>query len=104
MDDSTKRRSQYVGRAAEDTHRLLKELLGENEKLRTLAAAVERENESLHRQLSSATEELERHRRECESLGRQLASIETESRRFTEHFAEVEQRNSNLANLYVSSY
>jgi GAF domain-containing protein len=104
MDEKTTRRSQYVGRTMEDTQRLLKELLGENEKLKTLAAAVERENDRLQQQLTLTTEELERHHREYEALRSQLATIESESRHYSEQFAEVEQRNANLANLYVASY
>jgi regulator of replication initiation timing len=104
MDDKKPLRSTYVGRAAEDTQRLLRDVMQENEKLQVLAGASERENERLQQQLGQATAELERHRREHDQLRRQLSDIERESRSFATQFAEIEQRNINLANLYVSSY
>ena len=103
-DDNSRRRLQYVGRAAEDTQRLLRELLSENEKLRTVATAVETENRRLQEQLNAMSTELERHRHEQSLLRKQLDQIAIDSRKFSNDIAEVEQRNSNLANLYVSSY
>jgi len=102
--DKKQLRSTYVGRANEDTQRLLRDVIQENEKLQVLAGASERENERLQQQLANAAEELERHRREHDQMRRQLSDIERESRSFANQFAEIEQRNMNLANLYVSSY
>lgn len=96
-DEKNQRRADYVSRAADDTQRLLRELLQETEKLRAVAASAERENALLQA-------ELEKHRIEQTSLRKQLQEIEQESQRFTQDLAVVEQRNSNLANLYVSSY
>ncbi len=104
MDDKKQLRSSYVGRATEDTQRLLRDVIQENEKLQLLSGSAEREIERLQRDLANMSEELERHRRGHDELRRQLAEIERESRSFANQFAEIEQRNMNLANLYVSSY
>lgn len=90
MDEKKPLRSTYVGRATEDTQRLLRDVIQENERLQ--------------QQLAFTAEELERHRREHDQMRRQLSQIESESRSFASQFAEIEQRNMNLANLYVSSY
>lgn len=90
MDERLPRRTSYVERAAEDTQRLLRDLIAENERL--------------NRQFLEVSEELERHQREQDQLRRQLSEIERQSRSYADQFAEIEQRNMNLANLYVSSY
>jgi hypothetical protein len=103
-DNKINRRSTYVDRAAEETQRLLRDLIVEKEKLMLLTAAVQRENERLQLQLRLSAQQLEQQRLEHEQLRRQLSEIERESRTYADQFAEVEQRNMNLANLYVSSY
>lgn len=104
MDEKKQLRSSYVGRATEDTQRLLRDVIQENEKLHLLSGSAELENERLQRELLKAAEELERHRREHDELRRQLGEVERETRSFANQFAEIEQRNMNLANLYVASY
>lgn len=103
-DDRNQRHGAYVERVHEDTQRYLKDLLQENDKLRILASTLQRDNESLQRQLTALSSELERQERDHSVLRAQLADFQAESQRFTEQFEEVEQRNLNLANLYVSSY
>jgi len=76
MNEKKELRTSYVGRANEDTQRLLRELILENEKLQL----------------------------RLDTLQRQLSEAEGESQNFARQFAEVEERNMNLANLYVSSY
>jgi len=97
MDEKKQLRSSYVGRATEDTQRLLREVIQENEKLQLLLSAAERENDRIQRDLVSLNEE-------HDALRRQLSETERESRSYANQFAEIEQRNMNLANLYVSSY
>jgi regulator of replication initiation timing len=104
MDEKKQLRSSYVGRATEDTQRLLRDVMQENERLQILSGSAARENDRLQRELASVTEELNRHRREREEMRRQLSQVERESAGFASQFAEIEQRNMNLANLYVSSY
>lgn len=76
MHEKQELRASYVGRANEDTLRLIREVVHENEKLQL----------------------------RIDALQRQLSAVEGESRNFAQQFAEVEERNMNLANLYVSSY
>ena len=76
MNEKKELRTSYVGRANEETQRLLREVVQENEKLQL----------------------------RIDALQRQLSAVEGESRNFAQQFAEVEERNMNLANLYVSSY
>jgi hypothetical protein len=102
--DQDVRHTGYVGRAAEETQRLLRELLVENERLQSLSRLLERDNVRLQEQLDSVAVELERSRREHESLRQQLSDIEVQSRSYAEQYTDIEQRNLNLANLYVASY
>lgn len=97
-------RGAYVRKVRENTQRYVQELLGENEKLRVLAGSLENQNLRLQEQILRIREELENHDREQVSLQRRLAEIGAENRRFSEQYIQVEQQNSNLANLYVASY
>ena len=104
MNEKKELRTSYVGRATEDTQRLLREVILENEKLQLRFDSAERENERLQRELAALIEELQQQRRDHDALRRQLSEVEGESRDFAQQFAEIEERNMNLANLYVSSY
>lgn len=104
MNEKKELRTSYVGRATEDTQRLLREVVLENEKLQLRFDSAERENERLHQEVAALHEELQRQRRDHDALRRQLSEVELESRGFAQQFAEIEERNMNLANLYVSSY
>lgn len=104
MNEKKELRTSYVGRATEDTQRLLREVVLENEKLQLRFDDAERENERLHRELAAMIEELQQQRRDHDALRRQLSEVEGESRGYARQFAEIEERNMNLANLYVSSY
>ena len=73
----------YVRRVQENLHRYTEDILGENEKLRLRVAELEAEKSGL-----------ELH----------LQQIEEASRRFKDEYANVQQQNANLANLYVASY
>ena len=111
MSDNTKEVGTYVHKVRDSTRRYLHDLLGENEKLKVLAASLESENTQLKEErlrlqerLLTAREELDRMRGEEVSLQRKLANIEAEHHRFSQECEIVEQQNSNLANLYVTSY
>ncbi len=97
-------RGSYVHRVREETHRFANDLMAENEKLRTRVAAAELDKVRAQEQLLALQEEIERDRRERAQLQRRLVEIEVENQSFSERFLEVEQNNSNLANLYVVSY
>jgi hypothetical protein len=104
VDETPNRRAKYVGRVREDTQRIVKELMQENEKLRAIASSMERDNAALEQQLAALNAEVERQRREKSSLSEQLAVIEQDSRKLAVEFADLEHRSADLANLYVSSY
>jgi len=80
----------FVEKAASDTREYVQSLLDENQRLSRIAA--EQEVALSHRQALEAL------------LEERIAAVEAESRRFSERYIEVEQQNTNLANLYVASY
>lgn len=94
----------YVERVRLDAQRYARELLQENENLRSLVVSLEAEKRRLGEQLQAIRDEAERFAREQADLQQRLAEMQTESRRFAEEFVHVERQNSNLANLYVASY
>ncbi len=98
----------YVHRVREDTQRYIKDLLGENERLRNAVAVLEDEKRHLEAQLDvqakMVRQEIERREKEKASLQKRLQEIESESLRFIDQYSKVEQHNANLANLYVASY
>lgn len=80
----------FVEKAASDTREYVQSLLDENQRLSRMVAELE---VSLsHRQTLEAL------------LEERIAAVEAESLRFSERYVEVEQQNTNLANLYVASY
>jgi Skp family chaperone for outer membrane proteins len=88
---------------AERSHDV-QQVLKSNEALRALAASLEAEMNRLHEQAVSLRHENERHQREQTTLQSQVEAIRAESQRYSSRYAEIEQQNSNLANLYVASY
>jgi nitrate/nitrite-specific signal transduction histidine kinase len=88
-----------------------RELLKENERLRSRLAAVTDRQESaarnpgdwekLRHELMSRIATLEE---ECTSVRERLDQVELENSQFAQRYVEVEEENNNLANLYVSSY
>jgi hypothetical protein len=118
----------YVRRVQEGTQRYAHDLLAEHERLLGLVATLQarvaelearaqddeerlRASEALEARaglLESENlrlrEQLQRHLREQAHVQAQLETIREESRRYSMQYAEVEQQNSNLANLYVASY
>jgi regulator of replication initiation timing len=104
MNEKKELRTSYVGRATEDTQRLLRDVVLENEKLQLRFDFTERENERLRRELATMLIDQQQQRHDHDALRQQLSEVESESRSFAQQFAEIEERNMNLANLYVSSY
>jgi GAF domain-containing protein len=94
----------YVRRVREDTQRYAHDLLAENEKLQVSIATLESEKLRLQEQVLRAQQDLAHYQKEQVRLRGELQHIEDESRQFLVRYAEVEQENSNLANLYVASY
>jgi len=80
----------FVEKAASDTREYVQSLLDENQRLSRMVAELQ----------VSLTQ-----RQALEALlEERIAAVEEESRRFSERYVEVEQQNTNLANLYVASY
>jgi hypothetical protein len=98
------KRASYVDRVRADTSQYARELLSENDKLRSLLRALEEQATSLRERLVRAQEELDRYRVEGLRLHEQLARTEKDGEQFAARYVEVERENSNLANLYVASY
>jgi regulator of replication initiation timing len=88
-----------------------KELMKENERLRSRVAEVEDKQETaarnpedwekLRRELLSQIEDLEL---ENQSVRERLRQVEEENQQFAGRYIEIEEENNNLANLYVASY
>jgi phage shock protein A len=87
-----------------DKAQLVGELAQANEALRTLAASLETETRRLQEHAVSLRVDRERYEKELARLQTQLDGVRDESERYSARYAEVEQQNSNLANLYVASY
>ncbi len=132
MGDTDQSHGSYIRRVSEETRRYTHDLLEENERLRGLAAALtteeqrlteelhtaqalareraervrvlEEERRSLEDQLTVARQTLELREREQERLRHQLTAIDKDNQRYLDQFADLEQQNTNLANLYVASY
>lgn len=102
------KKSEQVGKYVRDVHensrRLTRDLLSENERLRAIAAGLESEKVRLEERARGLETELSCYRKEQERLHQRLGEIEAENRRFSERYFEVEQQSANLANLYVASY
>ncbi|HXK23321.1 MAG TPA: GAF domain-containing protein [Myxococcota bacterium] len=88
-----------------------RELLRENERLRSELAAVQDRQETaarspetwekLRRELLARIATLEA---ECSSVRERLDQVERENNQFAQRYIEIEEENNNLANLYVASY
>ena len=94
----------YVDRVRDDTQKYVRRLLGENEQLRLAMAQLESEVSIVRQELGAAREELEQRRTAQDELSRAVERIRHESEQYLAQYAEVEQHNANLANLYVTSY
>jgi hypothetical protein len=75
-----------------------------NTALRALADSLQGEIRRLQEEATSLRAAAEVHKREHDTLEAQLERVRVETERESLRYAEVEQQNSNLANLYVASY
>jgi hypothetical protein len=94
----------YVQKVSQDTGRYVRELLADNERVRSVAAGLEAELAALRRELDEARLTVARRIEDEAQLRRRLACVEDEGSRLSERYLEVEEQNANLANLYVASY
>ncbi len=101
----------YVQKVREDTNRILADLKTQNERLRSLVAALESDRSRLQterirlqEQLMNAREELSQRIEEHNALLRRLTDVERENESVSCRFLDIETQNTNLANLYVAGY
>jgi nitrate/nitrite-specific signal transduction histidine kinase len=97
-------KGEYVRKVYEETRQFTEKLLRENEDLRKTMALILGEKKQVEVQLAGIRAEYERHREDRFRLQQQLAAIEEKNQRFYKEYEEIQQQNSNLANLYVASY
>jgi GAF domain-containing protein len=96
--------SSYVEKVREEMQSYVRTLLADNERVRNLLAEIQLENGRLNEELRQARENAVIHTVHEDELRRKLREICAESDSFRAQFAELEQHNANLANLYVASY
>jgi len=95
---------QYVDKVLQSTQQFLEETLRENERLRALTLHLESERLKNLDQILELRERVAK--LDLAQLRQQqlVSDVEAQNRRFYGDYAEIEQQNSNLANLYVASY
>jgi len=101
----------YVHKIREDTTRAISEVMGQNERLRGMVAALESnrsrlqsEKLRLQEQLMNVREDLAQRMDEHNALLRRLSDVQRENESVSGRFVEIETLNTNLANLYVAGY
>ncbi len=101
----------YVQKVREDTNRILSDLKSNNERLRSIVAALESdrsrlqaEKMRLQEQLMNARESLAQRVDDHNALMRRLSEVQDENESVAGRFLEIETQNTNLANLYVAGY
>ncbi len=102
--DEKRDNADYVRHVQESTQQYTRDLLKENERLGTLVTALHEEKSRLERTVSALEEQVKHHAQTESSLLVQISEMNATSQAFTQRYLEVEQLNSNLANLYVASY
>ncbi len=95
----------YVREVTERTRNYLRELQQENERLRALLAVSESERSRIGNEVAELRQKIESQARgELGLDSEQLSRLEDENRRYAERYVVLEQKNTQLANLYVASY
>lgn len=96
--------STYVLKVREDTRKYVEKLLDQINTLHTQLASVEGEKTTLEQEVTSIRQQMERRETDQDVLEQKVAAIEAEKLRFSEEYQRIERQNTNLANLYVTSY
>jgi regulator of replication initiation timing len=104
MNENDSAHGGYVDKVREDTQRYIKKLLSENEALRTTLVEVQSEGARLSYQVAALRRDLEEQRSRETHLRQRLADVRAAGDQYMKQFMELEQHNTNLANLYVASY
>ena len=87
----------YIFQVQHEQQQYAQSLIAENERLRTLAAALESDKRQAEDQARAATAELQ-------TLRAQLETVAAESDEYAGRYQQIEMQSANLANLYVASY
>jgi hypothetical protein len=95
---------EYVEKVLQNTQQFLEETLKENERLRALTLNLENERLRAREQILELRESVAKLELQQTRQQQQVSDFEVENHRVFKEFAEIEQQNSNLANLYVASY
>lgn len=95
---------QYVEKVVQHTQQFIEETLRENERLRALTVRLEGERMRAGDQILELKELIAKLQMQQVRQQQQMSQAESENQRFSVEFSEIEQQNSNLANLYVASY
>jgi hypothetical protein len=95
---------EYVRHVRESTRQYEQDLLAENQRLAGLLSAAQADRVRLQAEAEALRGQLERHCAIEQSLGAQMQQVEQTRHELSRRYVEVEQANSNLANLYVASY
>ncbi len=98
------RHEEYIAKVRQSTQQFLEETLRENERMRALTMRLEAERMRSDEAILELREQLAKLELLRARQQQQVLEFESDNRRFFAEYAEVEQQNSNLANLYVASY
>lgn len=94
----------YIDRVRAETATYVRRLITEIEGLTSRASELAMENERLRSELKFTRDELMTREEKERQLQEKLNQIRTESEAYLAQFSELEQHNTNLANLYVATY
>jgi hypothetical protein len=95
---------QYVEMVVQHTQQFMEETLRENERLRALTVHLEGERARSAEHVVELKELIAKMQLQQVRQQHQMSQAETDNQRFSAEFSEIEQQNSNLANLFVASY
>lgn len=95
---------EYVDKVRHHTQQFLEETLRENERLRSLTLRLEQERLRATEEILELRETVAKLQLQQVRQQQQVAEFEQQNRRVFAEYSEIEQQNSNLANLYVASY
>lgn len=98
------RQRPFIERISSDTREYVQSLLEVNDRLTCRNAELELELEHTQQSLERALASLGKRQQVESALAERMESIEREKRSYAQRYLEVEQRNNDLANLYVASY
>lgn len=96
--------SEYVEKVREETRDYMRGLLQEQEVTKGQLASLRNENDGLRDKIRIYKHELACQVEEQRRLKALLSEAQRDNSAFTERFLEIEQKNNDLANLYVAAY